>query len=129
MSTPVILIIGAGPNIGAAVAKKFAENGYKVALAARSLSDGVQADGYLHIKADLSDPENVPRIFREVEKNLGIPNMVIYNGPFPLPPSIKSINFQTKLNHLRSPPSRNTPRRPLLSAPLRAERIPQRRLR
>jgi NAD(P)-dependent dehydrogenase (short-subunit alcohol dehydrogenase family) len=76
----VILILGAGSNVGAAVAKKFAENGYKVALAARSLLDGIQPDGYLHIKADLSDPGNVPHIFSETRKSLGIPNIVVYNG-------------------------------------------------
>ena len=80
MPTPIILIIGAGPNVGTAVAKKFASNGYKVAKAARSLSDGVQKDGSHHVRADLSNPENVPRIFHEVKKNLGIPNIVVYNG-------------------------------------------------
>jgi NAD(P)-dependent dehydrogenase (short-subunit alcohol dehydrogenase family) len=37
MQAPVILIIGAGPNIGAAIANKFSENGYKVALAAQQV--------------------------------------------------------------------------------------------
>jgi len=80
MSTSVILIIGAGPNVGAAVAEKFAGNGYKVALAARSLSSGIQPNGYLHVNTDLSNPENVPSIFREVKKSFGIPNIVVYNG-------------------------------------------------
>jgi NAD(P)-dependent dehydrogenase (short-subunit alcohol dehydrogenase family) len=84
MATPVILIIAAGPNIGAAIAKKFASNSYKVALAARSLSTGIQVNGYLHIKADLSSPHSVPEIFQQVEKNLGIPNIVVFNGIFPL---------------------------------------------
>ncbi len=80
MSTPVLLVIGAGPNVGAAIAKKFASKGYKVALAARSFSEGIQPDGYFHVKADLSNPENVPRIFREVRKTHGTPNIVVYNG-------------------------------------------------
>lgn len=80
MLTPVVLIIGAGANVGAAVAKKFAGNGYKVALAARSLSDGIQSNGYLHVKADLSNPDNVPTIFREVKRIYGTPNIVVYNG-------------------------------------------------
>jgi NAD(P)-dependent dehydrogenase (short-subunit alcohol dehydrogenase family) len=88
--TPVLLLIGAGPNIGAAVAKKFADNGCKVALAARSLSSGIQENGYLHVKADLSNPESVPQIFRSVRENHGIPNIVVYNGPYPVLTSIIS---------------------------------------
>ncbi len=86
MSKSVILVIGAGQNVGAAVAKKFASNGYKVALAARSLSSGIQSNGYLHINADLSKPENVPQIFHSVRENHGIPNIVVYNGPSPFSP-------------------------------------------
>lgn len=80
MTTRVILVIGAGPNIGAAIAKKFADNGYKVALAARSLSPGIQSNGYLHVKADLSNPESVPQIFGTVKETHGAPNIVVYNG-------------------------------------------------
>jgi NAD(P)-dependent dehydrogenase (short-subunit alcohol dehydrogenase family) len=80
MPNPILLIIGAGPNVGAAVANKFAGEGYKVALAARSLSDGIQSNGYLHVRADLSNPENVLAIFREVKRTHGIPNIVVYNG-------------------------------------------------
>ena len=32
----VVLILGAGPRVGTAVAKKFASEGYKVAVASRS---------------------------------------------------------------------------------------------
>jgi len=80
MATPVILVIAAGPNLGAAIAKKFADNGYKVALAARSLTTGLHANGYLHIKADLSNTQLVPEIFQQVRKAHGIPNIVVYNG-------------------------------------------------
>jgi len=92
MATPVILIIAAGPNIGAAIAKKFVGNGYKVALAARSLSAGIQASGYLHIKADLSSPHSVPEIFQQVRKTHGIPNVVVYNGTALLSPPVCHIS-------------------------------------
>jgi NAD(P)-dependent dehydrogenase (short-subunit alcohol dehydrogenase family) len=36
MSAPVALILGAGPGVGIAVAKKLASNGYRVAVASRS---------------------------------------------------------------------------------------------
>lgn len=79
-AAPVALIIGAGPNIGAAVAKAFEAKGYKIALAARKLDDGMKENGNLHIKVDLSEPEKVPSIFEKVKEKLGIPSVVVYNG-------------------------------------------------
>lgn len=79
-SSRVVLVIGAGPRLGRSVASKFASNGYKVALAARSLPEGFSSDGYFNIKADLSDPECVPMIFEAVEEAVGLPNIVVFNG-------------------------------------------------
>ena len=76
----VILIFGAGANIGRAIASKFADNGYKVALAARSLSTGISNDGSLNIKADFSDPQAVLEVFERTKQELGPPNIVVYNG-------------------------------------------------
>ena len=80
MSAPIALIIGAGPNVGAAIAKAFAAKGYKLALAARSLSDETTSDGTVHIKVDLSNPDNVAGLFEKVKKQLGTPSVVAYNG-------------------------------------------------
>ena len=81
MSAPVLLIIGAGPNVGASLAKAFAAKGYKIALAARSLNDETTADGRLHIKVDLSNPDNVKGMFEKVTKAWGAPpSVVAYNG-------------------------------------------------
>jgi NAD(P)-dependent dehydrogenase (short-subunit alcohol dehydrogenase family) len=63
MPSPIILTIAAGPNVGAAVPKKFADSGYKVTLAARSLSEGIQSNEHLYVKADLSNPDTVSQIF------------------------------------------------------------------
>lgn len=78
--TGVILVIGAGPRIGKSIANKFASNGYKVALASRSAEDGFSDEGYFNIKADLSEPSNVPVIYETVERALGLPNVVVFNG-------------------------------------------------
>ena len=79
---PVLLILGAGPNIGASLAAKFASYGYKIALVSRSLKPGTSAKGYLNIVGDLSNPDvqHVPSIFKEVEEKLGTPSVVVYNG-------------------------------------------------
>lgn len=76
----VLLILGAGPNAGASIAKAFAEKGYKVALAARRADPKNNTPNELHIPVDLSVPTSVVDVFPQVEKEFGFPNVVIYNG-------------------------------------------------
>lgn len=82
MSTPVLLVLGAGSGIGLSVAKAFAAKGYKVALAARSIQDGVGEDGYLRVQVDLANTEAVRTVFAKVRETLGIPTVVVYNGAY-----------------------------------------------
>ena len=79
-TSPVILILGAGPNIGQAVARIFASKGYKVALAARSLREADSTDNQLNITSDFTNPDDVVNAFTKVKKVLGIPSVVVYNG-------------------------------------------------
>jgi NAD(P)-dependent dehydrogenase (short-subunit alcohol dehydrogenase family) len=85
MSAPVIFILGAGPKIGLSVAGAFAAKGYKVALAARSLQDGLGEDGHLRLNIDLENPSKVRDAFDKVKAKFGIPEVVVYNGEFPQP--------------------------------------------
>lgn len=78
--SPVVLIFGAGANIGKAVARNFASKGYKVALAARSLKDDDSTDDQLNIPSDVSNTENIVNAFAKVKKVFGIPSVVVYNG-------------------------------------------------
>ena len=77
---PVALIIGAGPNIGQSVARKFASNGYKVGLAARSVKEADSTDSQLNIPSDFTKTEHVVKAFDQVKKMFGIPSVVVYNG-------------------------------------------------
>jgi NAD(P)-dependent dehydrogenase (short-subunit alcohol dehydrogenase family) len=79
-TSPVILILGAGPNISQAVAQTFALKGYKVALAARSLREADSTDNQLNITSDFANPSDVVNAFTRVKKVLGIPSVVVYNG-------------------------------------------------
>jgi NAD(P)-dependent dehydrogenase (short-subunit alcohol dehydrogenase family) len=81
---PIILILGAGPNIGQAVARTFAAKGYRVALAARSVKEADNTDNLLNIPSDFSKTEDVLNAFEQTKKTFGIPSVVIYNG---MPPS------------------------------------------
>lgn len=73
---PVVLILGAGPNIGQAVARTFASKGYKVALAARSLHEADSTDDQLSIPSDFSKTGDVVNAFAKAKKGFGI----VYNG-------------------------------------------------
>lgn len=89
-ANPVVLILGAGPRIGASVAEKFAGNGYQVAVASRS-GDGTKNDkGYLSLKADFTKPESIPALFDAVKAEFqAAPSVVIYNAAAVTNPSDK----------------------------------------
>ncbi|KAI0138571.1 hypothetical protein F4776DRAFT_59400 [Hypoxylon sp. NC0597] len=77
----VALILGAGPRIGASVAKKFASDGYKVAVASRSGNGTKNIEGVLSLKADFSKPDSVPALFDAVKAEFhAFPNVVVYNA-------------------------------------------------
>jgi NAD(P)-dependent dehydrogenase (short-subunit alcohol dehydrogenase family) len=79
-ASPVILILGAGSNIGQSVARAFASKGYKVALAARRLKETDNTSDQINITSDLSDPSAVVSAFEKVKASLGVPSVVVYNG-------------------------------------------------
>lgn len=77
---PVVLILGAGSNVGQAVAHNFASKGYKVALAARSVKEVESTKDQLNIPSDFSRTDDVIQAFNKVNKAFGIPSVVVYNG-------------------------------------------------
>ncbi|KFY39087.1 hypothetical protein V495_06165 [Pseudogymnoascus sp. VKM F-4514 (FW-929)] len=105
-TSPVILILGAGPNIGQSVARLFASKGYKVALAARSLKEADSTDKQLNIPCDFSKTDDVVSAFQKVKKVFGIPSVVVYNvsaatftpaeDPFALP--LEALNRDITVN-------------------------------
>jgi NAD(P)-dependent dehydrogenase (short-subunit alcohol dehydrogenase family) len=92
-SNPVVLILGAGPRIGAAVGEKFAGIGYNVAVASRSGSGTKTAEGFLSLKADFTKPTTIPPLFDAVNAEFHTaPSVVVYNaGSFTIPPDNDSI--------------------------------------
>ena len=78
--SPVILILGSGPNVGHHVARAFAAKGYKVALASRKAKEEDNTNDQVNIANDLSDPDSVVGVFSKVKALLGLPSVVVYNG-------------------------------------------------
>ncbi|TAQ91473.1 hypothetical protein B7494_g164 [Chlorociboria aeruginascens] len=79
MSAPIILILGAGPNVGASVFQKFATHGYKTALVSRT-QRSLSPSPDVAITADISSPAAIKPIFDEVREKLGVPDVVVYNA-------------------------------------------------
>lgn len=78
------IVVGVGPGLGLALVERFAREGFTVAAAARR-EDAVAAlvkdkPGVRAYGCDASDPEAVTRLFAAVERDLGAPNVVIYNA-------------------------------------------------
>lgn len=79
MAQNTILFLGAGGNIGASSVKLFKSKGYKVASVARTIRKEVSEHSDLVMTADFSDPTTIKGIFKTVERELGLPNVVVYN--------------------------------------------------
>lgn len=84
---PVVIILGAGPRIGASVAEKFASNGYQVAVASRTGSDQKTDKGFLSLKADFTKPDSIAALFDAVKAEFHTsPSVVVYNAAALTPP-------------------------------------------
>ncbi|KAI0809512.1 hypothetical protein GGR55DRAFT_178277 [Xylaria sp. FL0064] len=90
VSSPVALILGSGPRIGAFVAQKLVSNGYKVIVTSRSVANGKTPEGYLALKVDLSKPDSIPALFDAVKAEFNSPpSVVIYNAEARTPPPVE----------------------------------------
>lgn len=72
------LIIGVGAAVGTASAKAFAAAGYKVAVASRT--QRLDPSQFPFFEFDAAEPSQVPALFKKVREQVGIPDVVIYNG-------------------------------------------------
>ena len=78
--SPVVLILGSGPNIGQHVARAFAAKGYKIALASRKPKQTESTPDQTTFSSDVSDTESIKTLFADVKAALGVPSVVVYNG-------------------------------------------------
>ena len=84
MTAPVCLISGVGPGTGSALARRFTEGGYRVALLARNeerlAALEQQLSGAKAYRCDVSDPAQIEAVASAVERDLGSPGVVIHNA-------------------------------------------------
>lgn len=105
MSQPIAVVTGVGPGTGSAIARRFAQGGYAVAMLARSgerlsalAKELPTARGF---PCDVSDPAQVERALAAVRAELGVPTVLVHNavggafGSFlEIDPEVLNRNFQ-----------------------------------
>src|SRR3954447_26201987 len=83
-----LLLVGAGPGLGAAMARRFAREGYRVTLVARSAATtapiaqelGATGAEVTTIEADAGDPQALRTALAPLFAGPGAPGVVIYNA-------------------------------------------------
>ena len=93
-----LLLVGAGPGLGLAVARRFAVGGFRVTLVARStdgLGDlaGALADTGAKIStiaADASDPDGLGARMRQLYLGDGAPGVIVYSAAMGTPDRLLS---------------------------------------
>ncbi|MFQ5773376.1 MAG: SDR family NAD(P)-dependent oxidoreductase [Kiloniellaceae bacterium] len=83
MSKPVAVVVGAGPGLGAALARRFAEAGMALAVARRNADrlDALATEiGGKAYACDATSRTGVDALFRGVTYDLGAPALVVYNA-------------------------------------------------
>ena len=88
MNGKVAAVLGVGPGLGAAVARRFAREGFAVGLMARSeeslatAREEVEGSGgtALGVTADATDAASVASAFDRVREELGEPEVFVYNA-------------------------------------------------
>ena len=83
-----LLLVGTGPGLGAAIARRFAREGYRLTLVARSeetiatIAQELRAAGadVAVVQADSGDPERLRAALSSLFAAPGAPDVVIYNA-------------------------------------------------
>jgi short-subunit dehydrogenase len=104
-SKPVAVVTGVGPGTGAAIARRFAQDGYAVAMLARNadrlVSLGRKLAGTKGYQCDVTDEGQIDSTIEAIRNDLGVPKVLIHNavggafGSFTeIDPQVLNKNFQ-----------------------------------
>ncbi|MBM3547274.1 MAG: SDR family NAD(P)-dependent oxidoreductase [Alphaproteobacteria bacterium] len=81
--TQVAVIVGAGPGLGAALARGAVAVGMKAVVASRDASriaEVASSAGATAITCDATDGTSVDALFEKIRRDLGVPSFVVYNA-------------------------------------------------
>ena len=109
---PLCTVIGAGPGVSLAIAKRFGSEGLRVALVSRNSDNvlrfvaelqgaGTEARGFA---GDAGSEDSLRKVFREIHESLGATEVLVYNAfryqqanPSELPASHLVADFQVNV--------------------------------
>jgi NAD(P)-dependent dehydrogenase (short-subunit alcohol dehydrogenase family) len=105
MAQPICVISGVGPGTGTALARRFTAGGHRVAMLARTASRLAALEqelpGAKAYACDVADPTQVEAAIAAIERDLGVPEVLIHNavggafGTFlEIDPQVLNRNFQ-----------------------------------
>ncbi|MBI4911108.1 MAG: SDR family NAD(P)-dependent oxidoreductase [Acidobacteria bacterium] len=88
MTTPIAAIVGVGPGIGLAVARRFAKGGMDLALISRDMGplEGFRdtlapIGGKVHLyECDAGEHVPLAKVFQEIREHQGTPDALVYNA-------------------------------------------------
>ncbi len=82
MAKDVALVVGAGPGLGMALARRFAEGGFTVAIASRDRArlDASAGKGIHAYACDAGDATSVAQLYDAIARDHGDPSLVVYNA-------------------------------------------------
>ena len=103
-----VLITGGSRGIGAAIARRFAADGWRVALhfhaspdAATEVLNSLDGSGHVGVRADLRDPEAIRRMVQEAAAGLGGIDVLVNNAGVFIDHPIDEVDFDTWLEAWR----------------------------
>lgn len=98
MNEPVCVVIGIGPGNGEAFARRWAAEGFRVAMLSRStdLSGRLAEElpGARAYACDAADPESIRGVLARVREELGDPDVLVYNAGSGLFGSFEDVDLE-----------------------------------
>jgi NAD(P)-dependent dehydrogenase (short-subunit alcohol dehydrogenase family) len=94
----VALIVGAGPGISAAFGEALIADSYQVALSSRNVEKLSPLAAKMNAKAfaaDASSPQSLIRLFNEVDRSLGEPEVVLFNPSARIRGDLLTLDIET----------------------------------
>ena len=84
MTDKVCLVTGVGEGTGAAIVRRFAEDGYRVAMLARNADRLAQLENEIEgaraFAVDLADLDALTQVCRRVVGEVGLPDVIVHNA-------------------------------------------------
>lgn len=112
MSDKLCVIVGMGPQLGLSLARRFAREGFKIAMLARNAEHlagfasqlsaelSLPAENFLGVTGDASDPDSLRAALAEIEKQAGTPDVLIYNVAVLEPVSPTGLSIERFMNEM-----------------------------